>query len=874
MTRRACVLLTVLLAAALSAAASAQDVAVELVRMGMGNMVRPGDPTGILLRLTSHLTEPVQTRVQWELRNADGDVALYTRTVALAPGSPTERWIYGVLPITSAYAASALDAVTVVRVLQEVDGRVTRELAVKRISGVTAMDPTVAVNLNEAMIGMLGDGRAGLAALSPPPGLGFHDVVPSMNESTRIARGIEARHLPDRWDGMASYDTLVWSNAPPQNLGAEQARALLDWVRRGGHLVILLPETGDPWGLLAGGGGRTLLAEVLPRGGITRHEGVAVRDLMPLISRTPELRNPAARTAVWTFDPQGTGLHYQPIMAMPCTVDMRTGNLTPEEGTLQGAVVAVRRTLAFGAITLVGIDADGLDRRALNPDGLPQTDIFWNRLIGRRADAPSPREWGQMEKDKRLESTGSLAQVDLDGGALINEQIGMRGAAAIGILGLVVAFGIYWVLAGPGIYYVLRLSRRTQYAWLAFVLVAGVATVVAWGATSLSEFRSGRIRHLTYLDRVVSPHATAEERSAVRARSWFSAQLPGYGSTHVGLRRGGVGQAAAGPDGLWTWFAPPDGRSEGFPDTKRYLVPEANPAAYDVPSRATTTVFSAVWSGAPSGEWANLPNVVGSNPLRQELTWDGHTRVPLVMLQGTLIHGLPAALTNVQLIHVNPVRPAARTMAAGDPLRIVPSAALPSFGRLQVITSWEPNTPLDVGQMLYGRAGGMLQPVGGQDPDLARELHEYYLAPVLQQRRMLGQSALPAPTRLSLLNYYNMLPQPDYLSRPQSAAAPVADPFLYAPTSARFTRDLGRMVDLSLWFTQPCLIVIGTLADEDPSNIPPPFPLELNGYTPQAEGQTIVRVIFPLPNAPGTLTPPLPGQPDHPRQDPAPSDAP
>ena len=79
------------------------------------------------------------------------------------------------------------------------------------------------------------------------------------------ARGIGAADLPDRWEGLSSFESIIWTNAPVQGLGIDQARALLDWTRRGGNLVIVLPESGDPWGI-GGQRTRTPLGEALPLG--------------------------------------------------------------------------------------------------------------------------------------------------------------------------------------------------------------------------------------------------------------------------------------------------------------------------------------------------------------------------------------------------------------------------------------------------------------------------------------------------------------------------------------------------------------------------------------------------------------------------------
>jgi hypothetical protein len=121
-------------------AARADDVDLGLVLMGVGSHVRPGDPTAILVRATSALTAPVQARIEWSVRNADGDTVRFTRDVALAPGAPTERWVYGVMPLITTAAQGCLDAVSAVRVVEVDEGRAVRVLGEKRIDDIVVID--------------------------------------------------------------------------------------------------------------------------------------------------------------------------------------------------------------------------------------------------------------------------------------------------------------------------------------------------------------------------------------------------------------------------------------------------------------------------------------------------------------------------------------------------------------------------------------------------------------------------------------------------------------------------------------------------------------------------------------------------------------
>ena len=194
MSRAARALLALVAALASAFAARADDVDVALVRMGVGNHVRAGDPTAILVRVTSGLQAPVQARIEWSVRNADGDVARYARDAALAPGAPVERWIYGVAPIVSASAQATVDLVTTVRVVETQDGRAVRVLAEKRIDGTMAEDPAVAVETTESLVGIVGDGRAGLAGISTPtPNLGSSASSSTPPKSSPASRGAPRR---------------------------------------------------------------------------------------------------------------------------------------------------------------------------------------------------------------------------------------------------------------------------------------------------------------------------------------------------------------------------------------------------------------------------------------------------------------------------------------------------------------------------------------------------------------------------------------------------------------------------------------------------------------------------------------------------------
>lgn len=74
-----------------------------------------------------------------------------------------------------------------------------------------------------------------------------------------VARAPANQVIPDQWYGLEALDVVVWDQADPRSgqIGRNQLLALLEWVRRGGHLVVGIGGQADVIR-------ETELAEVLP----------------------------------------------------------------------------------------------------------------------------------------------------------------------------------------------------------------------------------------------------------------------------------------------------------------------------------------------------------------------------------------------------------------------------------------------------------------------------------------------------------------------------------------------------------------------------------------------------------------------------------
>ncbi|MCZ6812100.1 MAG: hypothetical protein O7D97_08865, partial [Planctomycetota bacterium] len=315
-----------------TATAQGGDVEVQLEQFGVGSAFRPGDVVAIRLSLTSSLDEATPCWVQWEVPNAEGDIAEYGRSVTLSPGTPAPIWLYAPIP-----PQASAQTIWTIRVFEERDGRRRGELGGKRI----AASATGQVDIDTGMIAVIGRARMRLDDYATPRGPWSRANPPGAHEGVRIVSGIRPRELPDRWEGLKAFEAVVWSDALPQELRVDAAGALREYIRRGGHLVITLPQTGNPWGL--GAVGQTYLDDLLLPNAPRKDEAVRLSELVTVLSKSPRvLRDIELSIRVFKEiggDFDAIGNHYEPLIALP-----------------DGRVIVVQRTFGFGRITILGID--------------------------------------------------------------------------------------------------------------------------------------------------------------------------------------------------------------------------------------------------------------------------------------------------------------------------------------------------------------------------------------------------------------------------------------------------------------------------------------------------------------------------------------
>lgn len=767
------------------------EVQLQLERFGINNVARPGDWCGIRLKMLDSSAKQRNVIVRLMSADSDGDHPVYERNLTLNPGVWQGVWMYTRLPF-------AIDPSRdmVASVYEGIDDEgAPSGLRAGKLLARTPVTPQGGklVTPGLGMFGLMGTGRYGLKGYALPPTsehFGYYT-----HEAYEMVDGLTPADLPDHYAGLECLEFLVWANGEPSELRAERAAALRHWIARGGHLVVILPAIGQTWTSDAS----NELFDLLPAVTIQRREGVDLSEYRPILNFDVDAPLPTKDAVVHVFTPKA---------------DAKAGEAMAILNGPDGACVVSRRLVGLGAVTLVGLD---LSRTVFAQGQSIDPQVFWHRVLGKRGEIPNVKDPNSLLTN----ASRSPYPVDAD----IAFDIAKTGHSAIGVsLGFII-FGLYWLVAGPLGYAALKKGGHAKHAWVGFLLVGMVFTAIAWGGATM--IRPGRIEgsHLTFLDHVYG-------QNVQRARSWMGLLLPSYGTTRISVGDPDVAKydtVAGSTANLITPWEPwsDAGRSAwvSFPDARNYTIDARRQDAIDVPTRATVKQFQADWAGGPRWKMpfpvAEIAINENPGPQQPEIT-------------GTLRHDLPAPLSEVVVIRVQPQQTPAVARPSSDPgvkgQRPQEMTARGWVYRYQA--KWMPGEELDL---------GVLTLLGGQ----SKTAINTYLDGFLPANSMFGFGNDGPPDASKAISRF-------YAAALFDELAPVE------PKSTSNSRDVAAkrtsMHNWSLgrWFTQPCIIVLAQVGDRADGSNPAelPLPVYVNGEPLKAKGRTILRWIYPLPAEP------------------------
>ncbi|HEX5588672.1 MAG TPA: hypothetical protein VFX65_00090 [Candidatus Limnocylindrales bacterium] len=263
----------------------------------------------------------------------------------------------------------------------------------------------------------------GVLAERPQGIIGELDLDPSPNGAPAAIVSLGIRDLPERVEGWATLDRLIWQDVDSNNLTDLQVAALRGWIAAGGELVI------------AGG-----------TAGIGTLSGFP-DDLIPYRpTATVDIAPESISGLVGAIPADATDL---PALAGP----LGAGRALATSGD---RVVAAELDYGSGSVTILGFDPTVAWLAAGN-----EVEGMWRRFLpNRTAGGPVI----SADDSQIVSAVGQLASLALP---------------PIG--GLIGILGGYILLIGPINYFVLRRIDRRELAWITMPVLIVVFAVGAYG---------------------------------------------------------------------------------------------------------------------------------------------------------------------------------------------------------------------------------------------------------------------------------------------------------------------------------------------------------------------------------------------------------
>lgn len=749
-------------------------------QVGLQGIVQPGTWTPLRVTLHNEAAQPRQVVCQWMLPDADGDMIYAQRRVTLSPQQTHDAWLYAAPSI-----ATNIKTTWFVRVL---DDETSQVLATQKIS------PINLVRTQHTVVAITGSSMLGLQPYASDA---------TQHEPIMFLRDVDPAWLPDRWHGLSLIQSLIWTPNSTDPASAEISptthRAIRHWVRRGGHLVVILPTVGDTWF-------HCPLSGLLPA---VRAHRVHEAPRPAWLGRSNTRRSPQVDYKFFT-PLEGVGDEVSVLL---------------KDRDSRALVVA--RSYGLGRVTLVGVDLT--DSRILKQH-LPNGPDFWKAVFGWQSPALSDQQIEAEIKRKMIAPSDRRDHHELD--RFIPRLIAMQETATPAVLAAIIIFGLYWLAAGPVGYAVLKKRGHTQHSWVAFVAVVLVVSVMTWGGAILMRPQHTHIEHVTILD-VDTTHGW------MRAHSWLSLFVPRQAKVKLAIPPPGEspdepsktplhespGSAEVIQEStqtLATAGVDADTNESGFIDSQPYTLQAASPDQAQLPIRATAKqveIQYMIKTGSSSRYAA------GSH---WGLTTTG-IQVVNARIVGTLRHHLPGPVKNLLLVYC------------------------PGDGQTPLV--WRRGQPWPADQILDLRkelpATYRLTPLVRRfrydyDPIKSRYIRKWkdegHLGFLMggkkanqpQSPHAQPAQGLPLATdqlvhAIEMLSFYSLLPPPDFRMME------------FYPRVANYDRALARSLDLSPLTAMRRLILIGHVEEA-----PIPVPLTVDGQTSPSDGWTVVRWICPI----------------------------
>jgi hypothetical protein len=492
--------------------------------------------------------------------------------------------------------------------------------------------PDLQVALNAMIANEQQPGRVNFG----PGGMGGQGFRFAGHESSLV-------HLPEFWYGYEGIDLLFLTTGDKDFLtsllGApERLRALADWVRRGGRLVV--PVAWQNQDVLA----KVLHAPVWQPPVPVVPPNNAGDAKKSALRRLPDIEA-WARVQNKPFPSPG-----DPLVPV-ATLDpgqVPPGDWDVKSKSEDGRPLVAHVKYGLGQITYLAFSFDDAKGFA-NWDG--RVD-FLKGLVKNLAPAA-----GGVVGQNDFNMRGDPSASDLASNLL--NMLDNFDVRVIPFAYVALFIVLYILIVGPLDFFLLKyVFKRLELTWITFPTVVLAVSVIAYFSAYAIKGNDLKINKVDVVDFDLRTGANAREAAPVQAygQSFFTILSPRIQSYTIGLEPNPAwgftpapGQSQLSAD-LLTWMGRPDntpwgmGRSgsQGFFRNPYWFVPEQSAAALEgVPIPVwTTKAFTASWT-AP----------LASTPLKAALVYHHNDKATNRILSGTLQNNLPVELHDAWLMY-------------------------------------------------------------------------------------------------------------------------------------------------------------------------------------------------------------------------------
>ena len=773
----------------------------QVLTVGFNNHYRPDCWTPMLVQLTSQSADSQAYQIQIVQEDLNRDRVTYTQLETLGgnvegkPATTENYWVFFRPKPTDGGLPDATDLTTTLNTLNAQLKVFLCDKDGKQLSTL----PLTSTILNVDPARSMGDpARSRKLILFVTDGTDKPEIS-DYSQQKGVLEDVDAvtvapRDLPSNVIGYEAVDAIVWMDADANFLVSgthtPSLEALLQWVHQGGHLVICQPSEAfkvKPF------------EEVLPVGAQVNGEWTIPMEDRTDMEPLERLAHPTTEQATW---PKNLGTFKVARAAALAGAKVDQWLRWDDGGAASFTPWLARKGVGLGAVTWVAQD---LGNPALTQKAQSGWRYVWDQVLDWNNPKTVAEDYKPLDGVEDLWTPGE--GIDLGKPLLRGMELTSTAAALLSIACF--SFILYWLVAGPGIYFVLLARKQAHLSWFYFALTAVAATGLAALLVKAVVRGPPKLHHVS-----VVRWAAGESVGVIDSR--FGLYIPQDGEETIAL-----GDTAEHEVSYLTPFGLHPQYANSGDDLGAYLEyqlavrddSESDPVSVSIPYRSSSKDLQAHWVGEIKGTIDVVGDAVKLDPSNKLVgTLVNHTGYDLSHVFLAFKKAIPAdaaeaSMRDTEIVYVD-------RWAKDDSLKL---------DDLMVSRNDMNLEDLDKGRQPMGKdtAWGVM---GGQII-LVDAWSRYWRS---KEDDVIGDLDYALP----MLTLFDQLP-------PWPAAARLNRYELY--------RRGARQLDLSPALSAGGLVICARgMVDEDMTRTPLPIPLTVGDSPVSGDGTTIYQFVLPL----------------------------